>query len=168
LEEEVSMKSQTAPVPSSRYDDFLSAVICEEPNGTQLSVISALTRIDIDPWEEAMRLEAMTEPIARQRLIAILDQALGNGHGHQQKEAIASRLVGHLPSRGAEGQSTTAIAAEVNARMLTFLAIWWSFVLVTSVASIKDKTDSVSATHSSATLLAKDTSLNEAARKSAR
>jgi len=46
----------TAAIPSSRYNDFLFSVICDEANGTELSVLSALTRIDVDPWEEAARL----------------------------------------------------------------------------------------------------------------
>jgi hypothetical protein len=49
---------RTVAIPSSRYNEFLFTVICEEPNGTQLSVLSALTRVDIDPWEEAARLSA--------------------------------------------------------------------------------------------------------------
>jgi hypothetical protein len=38
---------------SSRYDYFLFAPICEEANGMQLSVLSALARMDVDPWEES-------------------------------------------------------------------------------------------------------------------
>ena len=48
-----------ASIPPPRYDEFLFATICENPNGTQLSVLSALARTNVDPWEEAERLSAM-------------------------------------------------------------------------------------------------------------
>ena len=38
------------------YERFLYASICEQNNGTQVTVLSALVRADIDPWEEASRL----------------------------------------------------------------------------------------------------------------
>ena len=49
---------------TSRYNQFLYAPICEEANGMQLSVLSALARMDVDPWEEATRLAAMPKAIA--------------------------------------------------------------------------------------------------------
>jgi hypothetical protein len=39
-----------------RYNDFLFAPIGEQANGMQLSVLSALARMNVDPWEEAARL----------------------------------------------------------------------------------------------------------------
>jgi hypothetical protein len=48
------------PVPfsllHSDLNDFLFASIGEEQNGVTLSVVSALTRLGVDPWEEAARL----------------------------------------------------------------------------------------------------------------
>jgi hypothetical protein len=49
---------------TSRYNHFLFAPICEEANGMRLSVLSALARMDVDPWEEATRLAAMPKAIA--------------------------------------------------------------------------------------------------------
>src|SRR5215813_11729836 len=95
----------TIAVPSSRYNDFLFSVICEEANGTQLSVLSALTRVDVDPWEEAARLSVMTEPIARSRLISMLNQTPGSSWSPSQKAAIATRLIGRLPSTSDNSRS---------------------------------------------------------------
>jgi hypothetical protein len=39
--------------PGSEYDDFLFASMGEDRNGLPLSVLSALARLDVDPWEEA-------------------------------------------------------------------------------------------------------------------
>ena len=150
----------TFAIPSSRYNDFLFAVICEDPNGTQISVLSALTRMDIDPWEEAARLSAMTEPIVKSRLISVLDQASGNSWSLSQKAAIASRLIGRLPSTNDGGGSAPTQPSEVNGRVLIFLAFWWTFAIATSVFSSYQhrlgETDGVSAPYSSATILSKD------------
>ena len=40
----------------SEFDDFLFAPIGEERNGMPLSVVSALARSDLDPWQEAAQL----------------------------------------------------------------------------------------------------------------
>jgi hypothetical protein len=149
-----------AATPSSRYDDFLFTVISEEPNGNQLSVLSALTRVDIDPWEEAARLSALTEPIAKSRLISVLGLASENSWSPSQKAAIAARLIERLPSTNAKGGSTSTQRSEVNGRMLIFLVFWWSFAIATSIYSSNQervhKTEGVSAPYSSGTILSKE------------
>jgi hypothetical protein len=42
--------------PASEFDDFLYAPIVEGGNGMVLSVLSALARVNVDPWDEAARL----------------------------------------------------------------------------------------------------------------
>jgi len=158
------MESRTAAAPSSRYDDFLYAVICEDPNGTQLSVISALTRIDVDPWEEATRLETMTEPQAKGRLMAMLDQASGQNWNRSQKEAVALQLIGLLPSP--EREPASIRISEIHGRMLLCLVLWWGFLLATAVFSnYKSRMDDVSARYSGATaIISKDASTSNGAR----
>jgi hypothetical protein len=52
------------------FDDFLFAPVGEDRNGTLLSVISALTRLDVDPWQEAVSLAHMPKEIERSRPMA--------------------------------------------------------------------------------------------------
>jgi len=84
----------------SDLNDFLFAPVGDEQNGMPLSVISALTRLGLEPWEEAARLAALPKALAAEALapmIARLSLAL------QQRSdnlAIAQRLVGLLPMRG--------------------------------------------------------------------
>ena len=47
---------------SSAFDDFLFAPIGQESNGMRLSVLSALARLDMDPWQGAAKLAKL--PIA--------------------------------------------------------------------------------------------------------
>jgi len=44
---------------TTEYNEFLFATIGEEKNETPLSVLSALTRLDVDPWREAARLSQL-------------------------------------------------------------------------------------------------------------
>lgn len=61
------------------YDAFLFAEIGEEPNGMRLSVVSALARLDLDPWGEASVLAAMPTAAAQQRLSALLTKSFASG-----------------------------------------------------------------------------------------
>jgi hypothetical protein len=156
------MESRTTVVPSSRYDDFLYAVICEDRNGTQVSVISALTRLDIDPWAEAARLDAMTETHAKARLMATLDRASGQNWNRSQKDAVARRLIELLPSP--ERDTFPVRVSETHGRMLFCLVLWWGFLLTTVVFSnYKGKVDDVSVIHSGSTVTSKS-GITESAR----
>src|ERR1700726_749594 len=88
---------------TSRYNQFLYAPICEEANGMQLSVLSALARMDVDPWEEATRLAAMPKAIAKRALVSTLDRVLGKSRNPSETEVIAARLVQLLPQPGQGG-----------------------------------------------------------------
>jgi hypothetical protein len=85
---------------SSRYDHFLFAPICEDANGMQLSVLAALARMNVDPWEEAARLAAMPRGIVESTLVSTLDSVPGRGWNPSETEVIAARLVQLLPLRG--------------------------------------------------------------------
>ena len=41
---------------ASEFDNFLLAPIGDDNNGMQLSVLSALARLNVDPWEQAATL----------------------------------------------------------------------------------------------------------------
>jgi hypothetical protein len=80
----------------SEFDAFLFAPIGEEKNGMPLSVLSALARLDIDPWQEAAELVRMPRTAANRRvtsLIAGLDFSSA-----APVETIAARLIGLLPA----------------------------------------------------------------------
>src|ERR1700730_12018467 len=105
---------------TSTYNHFLFAPICEEANGMQLSVLSALARMDVDPWEEATRLAAMPKAIAERALVSTLDRVLGKSRNPSEREVIAARLVQLLPQPG-QGM---AIARTETARVGTQRTYW--------------------------------------------
>ena len=56
----------------SDLNDFLFASIGEEQNGVTLSVVSALTRLGVDPWEEAARLTPLPKARAAETLAKLI------------------------------------------------------------------------------------------------
>jgi hypothetical protein len=56
----------------SEFDDFLLAPIGEDNGGMLLSVLSALARLDVDPWEEAARLAELPGDKATRKLAALI------------------------------------------------------------------------------------------------
>jgi len=62
--------------PASRlavgFNDFLFAQIRDDSGGEPLSVVSALARVDVDPWAEAAALALMPVDAAAQRLAMLL------------------------------------------------------------------------------------------------
>lgn len=100
---------------SASYDDFLFAPVCEDPNGLRLSVLSALARFNVDPWEEAARLAAMPKQIAETTLLSILDLVSGRSWKSSEAAAAAAQLVRLLP-RLDEAAATATATATADAR----------------------------------------------------
>ena len=47
------MSAVTTPRLGCEFDRFLYASVGDDNNGMPLTVLSALARMDVDPWEEA-------------------------------------------------------------------------------------------------------------------
>src|ERR1700737_57721 len=88
----------------SDLNDFLFASVGDEQNGMPLSVISALTRLGIDPWEEAARLSTLPKAIAAGVLAPMIARLPGGRWQVLDTRKIADRLIGLLPQRGSQGQ----------------------------------------------------------------
>jgi hypothetical protein len=84
------------------FDPFLFAAIGEERNGMLLSVLSALARLELDPWREAESLSKLSPPVATERLTSLLS-ALPSAQLKTPAPATIMRLVGLLP-RAARGE----------------------------------------------------------------
>jgi hypothetical protein len=81
-------------------DGFLFSQVGEERRGIPLSMISALTQLGLDPWEEAARLSSLSRREAAEqlaRLMAELPDACGP---LPEARRIADELVEQLPKFG--------------------------------------------------------------------
>jgi hypothetical protein len=84
----------------SDLNDFLFALVGEEQNGMPLNVVSALTRLGVDPWEEGARLAALPKIGAVEALTPMIAR-LSVGRSHPSDDLVVSRrLVELLPARG--------------------------------------------------------------------
>jgi hypothetical protein len=124
--------SASASLLRSEFDDFLFAPIDEDRNGMLLSVLSALARLDVDPWQEAAKLALLPGEMAIKRL-ALLIAALPAGASAQRDPGtIAARLVALLPRRTSakipSGETASGVGETINSRALVY-GIVMAFVL---------------------------------------
>jgi hypothetical protein len=84
---------------NSEFNAFLFAPIGEERNDTVVTVLSALARLGVDPWQESARLAQLSREMAKERLASIIS-ALPNGRWMPSDIApIAARLIDLLPAK---------------------------------------------------------------------
>lgn len=100
----------------SEFDDFLYASVDEGANGTLLSVLSALARLDIDPWQEAADLARMSRASATRRLATLIGALPGQSLAHRDSGIVAVRLIALLPEKA--GFSPASREASPNAGAL--------------------------------------------------
>lgn len=90
----------------SEFDDFLLATIGDDHSGMQLSVLSALARLDVDPWEEAAALARLPNDNATRKLAALLAALPAGPTERDDSRTIAARLIPLLPHRAPPGAPT--------------------------------------------------------------
>jgi len=83
---------------SSEFDAFLSSPLWIDQNESPLSVMSALARLDIDPWAEAASLAALSKAAAVTRLSALLGPLPGAPVDKPDREGLCQRVLGLLPA----------------------------------------------------------------------
>jgi hypothetical protein len=83
----------------SEFNDFLYAPIGVERNEMPLSVLSALARLNLDPWGEAAELSKLPKHTATQRLATLIARLPTGRWVHADCGVIAGRLIELLPNR---------------------------------------------------------------------
>ncbi len=81
----------------SEFERFLYAAIGQDNNGMPLSVLSALARQDVDPWDEAARLAQLPEEKAVTQLVSLLGAFPHAPLACPDPASTAIRLVTLLP-----------------------------------------------------------------------
>ena len=84
----------------SEFNEFLFAFVGEEKSGQQLTVLSALARLGLDPWGEAARLSKLPKKAATSALAAAIGALPEGDWKVSERQSIAVRLVSCLPRRG--------------------------------------------------------------------
>jgi hypothetical protein len=90
-------------------DKFLFAAVGDEIDGIPLSMISALTRLCLDPWQEAGRLSSLARREAVEQLARLIVEIPGIVRPLGEAREIADRLVGLLPKHEDSRAATTQV-----------------------------------------------------------
>ena len=108
-----------SPSPSdlgSKYDGFLHATVVEGGNGMPLSVLSALARLDVDPWLQAADLASLPRPAAIERLSGMIAALPHEPSSPRDHASIATRLIALLPSGKGAGCASSGPSAAFDLR----------------------------------------------------
>lgn len=116
----------------SEFDAFLFAPIEEDRNGMLLSVVSALARLDVDPWQEAADLARLPPETAARRLATVI---AGLPHGLSARPdptVTAARLVALLPHEAASHtparQTSLAAAPSIQSKAGLYAILYVIFM----------------------------------------
>jgi hypothetical protein len=82
--------SQAFPPLGPEFEPFLYSIVCEEPNGMPLTVVSVIARSGADPWKEAARIAKLPRDAAYDALAGMIP-------GGADAAATAERLLALLP-----------------------------------------------------------------------
>jgi hypothetical protein len=120
------------------FDEFLLAPIGEDASGMPLTMLSALARLDVDPWEEAASLAGLPVEAATQRLVSLLAAVPDWRVPHGDAATIATLLVGLLhrsPAQKARSPEAPPRGAAVAPSKDARLAIYYLVALIFMLAA---------------------------------
>jgi len=109
---------------NSEFNPFLYAAIGEEKNGSELTVLSALTRLGIDPWVEAARLSDLPRDAAARTLTTAIAALPGGRWKVSDLSAIAARLVDRLPKRSTPAVQSAQRKSRIARQATPATAAW--------------------------------------------
>lgn len=108
------------------FERFLRATVGEDVNGINVTVLSMLSRLEVDPWTEASDLAAMPDGFARKRLDTLMTRfkdvpTLGRDQGK-----VISALLDLLPRNKVAGNPNTPdVAARLPALAMGVPFYWY-------------------------------------------
>jgi hypothetical protein len=121
-------------LPHSQFNAFLFASIGKEGNGMPLSVVSALARLEMDPWQEAARLSDLPKGLAAAALDRLIRRLPGGGWDQAEVADIAARLIDLLPHH--HGVARSDEASSGSRKKAGPPAVVWMIVVALGAAAI--------------------------------
>ena len=116
----------------SEFNGFLFASIGDQTSGLPLSVLSALTRLGMDPWQEAARLSDLPKELAVAELSGSINRLPSKCWPQSETQGIAARLIELLPRRRAFAAAQPASPGPTKRAPLP--VILWAIVLAIGAA----------------------------------
>ena len=140
-----------------KFNSFLFAAIGEDRHGMPLSVLSALARRDLDPWEEAAALANLSAEAATERLSGLIAPPQDGPSARLDPAAIAARLVVLLPSHSSSGASELGSGTALGSSRwwpLAYLGMMLFFIGVQALAASGRQPPPAAAPHVQASTVA--------------
>lgn len=91
------MSAVTTARLGREFDQFLYASVGDDNNGMPLTVLSALARMDVDPWEEASKLTQLPQESAVTQFASLLGALRNAPVAGLDPARIAPPLIALLP-----------------------------------------------------------------------
>ena len=158
-------------LPGPEFNGFLFSSIGEDRNGMLLSVLSALVRLNVDPWQEATELARLPRKAAIQRLASLIADLPDELSVAVDPRTIAARLIALLPGKSqgkaASRKKIFGIAVLPNSWVAVYgVFIFMAFVLaaqfITTIAQAPTRTDKIhDSTPSAASLQTRTSNVSE-------
>ncbi len=114
----------------SELQNFLYAPICQDQEGTTLSVLSAIARQNIDPWTEAARLAQLPKQMAVKQIVCLLDALPTQTVPGLDSVGVAARLNVLLPRPAAVKRSALFGGPAATRQNPPAFALNWRFVCI--------------------------------------
>jgi hypothetical protein len=115
----------------SEFNEFLYAPIAEESNGMALSVLSALARLGLDPWEQAAQWARLPGETATRNLASLIAALPAGPAARPDPGPLAARLIALLPRRNermssakSSAGSPAAAPANPQSRSVAYMVVY--------------------------------------------
>lgn len=113
------------------FDGFLGAPVGEDRTGANVTVLSMLARLDVDPWVEASELSRMPDAPARKRLEALLTRFKDVPAHLPDRDRVASALLALLPRQEISAGPSSNGAAHRTMNLPFGARLYW--IIATTV-----------------------------------
>jgi hypothetical protein len=115
------------------FNAFLFAPVGDDKNGMVLTVVSALARLGLDPWNEAGRLAGLPRIAATQALARMIAKLPVGDWQSSDLSEIAARLTGLLPT--AITAASSPVGPSRPSQPVASRAAIWAVVLLLLVGA---------------------------------
>src|SRR5580765_7470875 len=115
--------TQSSSFGRADLNAFLFASVGADKSGVELTVLSALTRLGFDPWQEAARLSELPRETAARTLASAFALLPEGDWKISQIGALATRLVECLPRPGASPIAAIVARGQPAGRLASLLAM---------------------------------------------
>ena len=115
---------------SSAFNEFLYATVAEDGHGMPLSVLSALARVGLDPWQEAAALAGLPREAAIQRLTTLIAELPGGTPTHPGPATNIAALIAFLPRQAGSTIESRQGMFDVGVRSRSLAIAYVLFVIL--------------------------------------